>query len=103
MRLELVRSTSRTAIVATASATVAPFASPSWVSADQSFWKKLSPVTGTPSTLPSWLAAITRPVPTLKPARTGREMKSARTPSRRKPAPSRTQPVRRASVAVAVA
>jgi hypothetical protein len=53
MRLQFLRSKSRPVIVAAASATVAPSASPSWVSPDQTFVKKLSPVTGTPSTLPS--------------------------------------------------
>jgi xylose dehydrogenase (NAD/NADP) len=52
---------------------------------------------GTPSTLPSWLAAITRPMPALKPASTGEEMKSARNPSRSRPAASRSRPTSRAS------
>jgi hypothetical protein len=103
MRFEILPRASSPTTVAVARATVGPSASSSWVSADQTFSKKLSPVTGTPSTLPSWLAAITSPVPTLKPARTGREMKSPRNPNLKIPAASRMNPVTTARVAVAVA
>jgi hypothetical protein len=52
--------------------------------------------------LPSWLAAITSPVPILKPLRTGSEMKSARKPRRSSPAASSRPPTMNASVAAAV-
>jgi len=53
--------------------------------------------------VPAEGAAITSPVPTLKPARTGREMKSPRNPNLKNPAASRMHPVTTARVAVAVA
>jgi hypothetical protein len=49
-------------------------ASPSWDSADHTLAKKLSPSTGVPNSLPSWLAMMTRAVPILKPVRMGSEM-----------------------------
>jgi hypothetical protein len=76
---------------------VAGFASPSWPSADRTLAKKSSPSTGTPSTLPSWLAAMTNPMPALKPASTGDEMKSARNPRCSRPATKRMPPTSRAS------
>jgi hypothetical protein len=76
---------------------VAGLASPSWPSADHTLAKKVSPSTGTPSTLPSWLAAMTSPIPALKPASTGEEMKSARNPRRNSPAIARTPPTSNAS------
>jgi hypothetical protein len=76
---------------------VAGFASPSWPSADHTLAKKPSPSTGTPSTLPSWLAAITSPIPALKPASTGEEMKSARNPRRSSPPAARMPPTSSAS------
>jgi hypothetical protein len=76
---------------------VAGLASPSGSSADHSLAKKLSPSTGTPSTLPSWLAAMYSPMPALKPASTGEEMKSARNPRRSRPAAARKPPTSTAS------
>ncbi len=103
IRGEKRRSARRRAIVATLSTTVAPFASPSCCNADRTSWKKVSPVTDTPSSFPSWLAAITRPVPILNPVRIGSEMKSARKPSLKTPATSKKQPTSTARVAAAVA
>jgi hypothetical protein len=56
---------------------------------------------GTPSTLPSWPAAISSPTPALKPARTGAEMKSAANPSRSTPAASSSTPASAARVKAA--
>jgi hypothetical protein len=53
--------------------------------------------------LPSWLAAITSPMPALKPASTGEEMKSARNPGRSSPAAARIRPTSRASIAAVAA
>ena len=58
-------------MVTAASAAVAQSMSSSCESAEPIFWKKLSPVWSIPSTLPSWPAAISNPVPALKPASTG--------------------------------
>lgn len=59
--------------------------------------KKLSPSTGTPSSFPSWLAAMNSPMPALKPASTGEEMKSARNPRCRRPAAASRPPTSTAS------
>jgi hypothetical protein len=91
------RSPSSTASPPRARATVAGLASPSCRSADHAWAKKLSPSTRTPSTLPSWLAAMTSPMPALKPASTGEEMKSARNPRRSRPAATRMPATSRAS------
>ena len=76
--------------------------SPRCESADHSLSKKWSPVWSIPSSLPSWPTAIRSPVPALKPASTGCEMKSAMKPSLSSPAASSSTPVSTASVEAAV-
>ncbi len=51
-----------------------------------------SPVRGNPIAFPSWPTAIVIPMPTLKPVRTGREMKSATKPKLSSPAPTSGAP-----------
>ncbi len=56
-----------------------------------------------PVTLPSWVEAIHRPIPALKPISTGREMKFERKPRRMAPAARSRAPTMRAIVDAAVA
>jgi hypothetical protein len=85
-------------MLATASVTVGRLSSSRCDSAEPTLAKKLSPSWGTPSTLPSCPAAISSPVPALKPACTGAEMKSATNPSRSSPASSSSPPASTARV-----
>ncbi len=91
-----------TANVATATASVSSDVSGRCCATLRTSWKNPCLVMWTPSSLGTWSRTITRPIPALKPVRTGVEMKFATKPSFISRATTSIAPTISVSVAVAV-